>query len=157
MRFLTLSGIGWLLSLAGLCCWLLIVICALRILLPHVWSNLKMIVPSYAPKLLKYAAGLGFLGLSFFAGYGYRDHQLTTRTFEYDGVSVLSQQSDRRYGLLIPGYSREWDFEFCHALKMPSNLIDIKYEQRNGCKQVYGIGFVKIHKENQQNAQLQVR
>lgn len=157
MRFLTLSGIGWLLSLAGLCCWLLIVICALRILLPHVWSNLRMIVPSYAPKLLKYAATLGFLGLSFFAGYGYRDHQLTTRRITYTNVLIAEKVADRDFWV-VPEYMSKQHIQIC-----PSSIVDWRekevlsdwtFEQLQGCKRV-----ISYHEKSQGefNASIQIR
>jgi hypothetical protein len=91
------------------------------------------------------------LGLA--GGYGIRDHQLLTNSRMYFGVEVLSQQSDRRYQVHIPDYKQDWDWEFCHPQKMPGPLIDIKFEQRFGCKAVNGVGFVSIHKENR-NAEL---
>ena len=90
--------------------------------------------------ILALAGGLGL-------GYGVRDHQLVANTFTYEGVTVNSQVTDRQYWMTIPGYARQRDFEFCHPLKMPADVIDIKYEQRYGCKQVYGVGFVQPHKE----------
>src|SRR5690348_8043534 len=80
-------------------------------------------------------------------GYAIRDHQLIANTFTYEGVTVNSKVSDSRYWVTIPGYTRQRDFEFCHSLKMPADVIDLKYEQRYGCKQVYGVGFVQPHKE----------
>lgn len=88
------------------------------------------------------------------AGYAIRDHQLVNNSYMFSGVSVISQQSDRRYNVHIPGYEKIWDWEFCHPLKMPSPVIDIKYEQRFGCKAVYGVGFVSIH-EDKKNAGIQ--
>ena len=76
---------------------------------------------------------IAMLILGMVMGYGIRDHQLTSNTRTYSGVAVLSQQSDRQYTVQIPGYARAYDFEFCHPLKMPGPLIDIKYEQRFGC------------------------
>jgi len=87
-------------------------------------------------------------------GYAIRDHQLVTNTFTYEGVTVNSKVSDKQYWVTIPGYTRQRDFEFCHPLKMPANVIDLKYEQRYGCKQVYGVGFVQPHKETN-NAAIQ--
>jgi hypothetical protein len=83
-------------------------------------------------KPLKLGAVAVTISLSFLAGYGYRDHQLASNTRTYFGVSVLSQQSDRRYQVKIPGYTRTYDWEFCDPLKMPSPLVDIKYEQHYG-------------------------
>lgn len=80
-------------------------------------------------------------------GYLIRDHQLAVNTFVFEGVTVNSQVSDRQYWMTVPGYIRQRDFEFCHPLKMPAQVIDIKYEQKYGCKQVYGVGFVQPHKE----------
>ena len=97
---------------------------------------------------------LMIVGLSLAAGYGIRDHQLVRNTFTYEGVVVNSQVSDSRYWMTIPGYTRQRDFEFCHPLKMPATVIDIKYEQKYGCKQVYGVGFVQPHKEKS-NATIQ--
>jgi hypothetical protein len=85
--------------------------------------------------------------LGIAAGYAGRDHQLISNTHLYEGVTVDQQLSEKEYKLIIPGYATKWDFEFCHPLKMPSVLIDIKYEQKYGCKQVYGVGFVQPHKE----------
>src|SRR5262249_52349456 len=64
------------------------------------------------------------LAVGILGGYGIRDHQLSANTREYFGVSVLSQQSDHRYTVKIPGYSKDYDWEFCHPLKMPGPLID---------------------------------
>jgi hypothetical protein len=82
-----------------------------------------------------------------------RDHQLSSNTRSYTGVTVVSQQSDRRYGVIVPGYQKVWDWEFCHPLKMPAMVVDIQYEQKFGCKNVNGTGFVSIHKEDK-NAKL---
>lgn len=87
-------------------------------------------------------------------GYGIRDHELTVNTFTYEGVAVNSQVSDHRYWMTIPGYIRQFDFDFCHPIKMPADIIDIKYEQKYACKQVYGVGFVQPHKERN-NAAIQ--
>jgi len=84
-----------------------------------------------------------------------RDHELVINTFTYEGVTINSQISDNRYLVTIPGYTRQRDFEFCHPIKMPALVIDIKYEQKYGCKQVYGVGFVQPHKEIN-NASIQI-
>lgn len=88
------------------------------------------------------------------AGILWRDHELISNTRMYFGVSVISQQSDRRYLVHIPDYKKNWDWEFCHPLIMPGPLVDIKYEQHGGCKVVNGIGFVSIHQE-EHNAAIQ--
>lgn len=95
------------------------------------------------------------LTLGIFIGYEIRDHQFISNTRTYLGVSVLAQLDERRYTVHIPGYSRPYDWEFCHPLKMPSPLVDIKYEQRYGCKTVNGVGFVSVHNEEKNNARIQ--
>lgn len=80
-------------------------------------------------------------------GYFYRDHELKANTFTFTGVTIVHQQSERRYSVLIPGYTEEQHWRFCHPLEMPAKLVDIQFEQRYGCKQVYGVGFVLPHKE----------
>lgn len=94
------------------------------------------------------------LAIGLALGYGTRDHELNSNTRMYWGVSVISQQSDRRYQVHIPDYTKNWDWEFCHPLQMPGPLIDIKFEQRFGCKAVNGVGFVSIHQE-EHNVELQ--
>lgn len=87
------------------------------------------------------------LAFGIAAGYAIRDHQLVTNTRTYFGVEVLSQQSDHSYTVRIPGFIQPYPWEFCHPLKMPAQVVDIKYEQRYGCKYVNGVGFVQPHKE----------
>lgn len=93
------------------------------------------------------------LALGIAAGYAIRDHQLITNTRTYFGVEVLSQQNDRSYTVRIPGFSQPYPWEFCHPLKMPAQVVDIKYEQRYGCKYVNGVGFVQPHKEKRYELQ----
>lgn len=93
------------------------------------------------------------LSIGLATGYGFRNHELVENTRMYFGVTVLSQQNDHEYTVRVPGYDRTYDWEFCHPLKMPSSLIDIKYEQRFGCKAVNGVGFVAPHEEKH-NAEL---
>ena len=120
------------------------------IMMPEVHRRGKRTVYIASMMILILLAATGLLGL----GYGIRDHQLVTNTFTYEGVAVNSQVNERQYWMTIPGYADQRDFEFCHPLKMPAAVIDIKYEQKYGCKQVYGIGFVRPHKENS-NARIQ--
>lgn len=91
--------------------------------------------------------------LGIIIGYASRDHQLVSNTRTYFGVSVLAQLNDRKYTVKVPGYQRTYDWEFCDPLAMPSQLIDIRYEQHYGCKLVNGIGFVSPHEENQNELQ----
>lgn len=99
------------------------------------------------------ASMLMMLALGLALGYGVRDRELIANTRMYFGVTVMSQQSDRRYMVQIPGYIKSYDWEFCHPLKMPGPLIDIKYEQRFGCKAVNGVGFIQIHEEKKNELQ----
>lgn len=97
--------------------------------------------------------GLGVV-LGILLGMEIRDRQLISNSYMFWGVSIVSQQNDHQYMVHIPGYEKNWDWEFCHPLKMPGLLVDIKYEQRYGCKAVYGVGFVSLHKEKN-NVELQ--
>ena len=119
----------------------------LMIMMPEVQPRGKRTVYIATMMILILLAGVGL-------GYGSREHQLATNTFTYEGVAVNSQVSEKRYWMTVPGYSSQRDFEFCHPLKMPAQVVDIKYEQKYGCKQVYGIGYVLTHKENR-NASIQ--
>lgn len=102
----------------------------------------------WTKKNLKYLISNSiFLVIGCLLGYLIRDHQLTSNTFTFEGVKVNSQINDHQYWITIPGYSRQRDFEFCHPLKMPAPIVTIKYEQKYGCKQVYGVGFVEPYKE----------
>lgn len=109
-----------------------------------------------AESVRKIGSTVFLLSLGLLAGYAIRNQELASNTRTYFGVAVLSQQSEQRYMVRIPGDLKDWDWEFCHPVKMPSLLIDIRYEQRFGCKAVNGVGFVSIHEEKK-NAQLQVR
>lgn len=80
-------------------------------------------------------------------GYGIRDHELVQNTRMYFGVTVLSGKTDKNYTVQIPGFVKSYDWDFCHPVKMPAQVIDIKYEQRPGCKMVNGVGFLQIHEE----------
>ena len=86
-------------------------------------------------------------------GYGIRDHELVNNSRMYFGITVLSQQSDRSYTVKIPGFTQDYPWDFCHPLKMPARVIDIKYEQRFGCKVVNGTGFVQPHEEKKNELQ----
>src|SRR5678815_5203439 len=92
------------------------------IMMPEVQRRGKKTVYIASMMILILLAATGLLGL----GYGIRDHQLVTNTLEYSGVAVLSQQNERSYTVNVPGYDKAYDWDFCHPLKMPSSLIDIK-------------------------------
>lgn len=97
----------------------------------------------WTKKNLKYLISNSiFLVIGCLLGYLIRDHQFVTNTRTYYGVTILSQQNDHQYTVHIPDYPRDWPWIFCHPLKMPSTVIDIRYEQRYGCKNVNGVGFV---------------
>jgi hypothetical protein len=123
----------------------------LMIMMPEVQPRGKRTVYIATMMVILTATLLAGVGI----GYGSRDHQLATNVFTYEGVAVNSRVSERQYWMTIPGYDRQRDFEFCHPLKMPADVIDIKYEQKYGCKQVYGVGFVQPHKERSDAATIQ--
>lgn len=154
----------WILSVASWLVPLLLILLCAWIVLRNVRQDMKenvttaelFNIPKVRPRgevtiwigsmLMMLAVGLG-------TGYGLRNIQLINNTRMYFGVVVLSQQNDHEYIVRIPGYDRTYDWEFCHPLKMPAALIDIKYEQRFGCKAVNGVGFVAPHEEKH-NAEL---
>jgi hypothetical protein len=97
---------------------------------------------------------LGLILLGVIIGGLWRDHQLLSATMTFRHVRVLGKISDKRY-LMQPSGMKAYDWEFCHDLTMPKEMgretpakyVDIKFEQRNGCKQIIGVGFLEISRE----------
>ena len=86
-------------------------------------------------------------GNTFKDGYQARNNELSKNTREYTGVVIVNKKNDNVYDVKVPGYVKTYNWEFCHPVKMPSDVVDIKYEQRYGCKQINGIGYLLTHKE----------
>lgn len=74
-------------------------------------------------------------------------------TREYHGVRIVSQTSEKQISVLIPGLPNEYSLVFCHPLKPPSDCINIKWEQKLGCKDVNENGYIEPSKETCPNVQ----
>lgn len=118
------------------------------------------------PRFLKYAATLGFIGLSFFAGhhagydagYVYRDHELANNTHTYWDVIVLERYSDKRFKIQpAMATSGVWDTCLPQDWKSGQKMDWVTVEQRLGCKVIRYQHFYSDNKGERINASLQTR